>query len=317
MSARVIRTTAFFAGLVIGLAGDTAAALGELRSALAGAPSIDGPADLELSVGLVQRPRRRSDRRVQHAAWWDEGSDQVIATSPRHAARVSGSSAVLDPGGDGVSALHSLLFPVLSELFAARGLCVVHAAAVVHGSDAVLALGGSGQGKSTLVTAMLAAGHQVLGDDLAVLRLDAGQLNMAGIPQPLALPADLAGEPVVGASIVGDHRDRRSTSAIDQLDVGWHPLAVVILIQHSNDDNGTLQRATPREVFARALSSSWAGLTVGRADRALPFAATASRVPAWHLGLARAPSVRVQAAICHVEEAVGLAALSPPRDAAG
>jgi hypothetical protein len=161
---------------------------------------------------------------------------------------------------------------------------------------------------------MLAADHVILSDDLVVLRIDDGQLMVAGVPQPLALPADLADHPAVGVAITGDHRGRHSPPADTWLDTSTQPLAVVLVVAHSESADGQLLPATPREIFHWTLASCWEGGTVGRAHQALPFAAAVSRVPAWHVGHAHDPHRRIAAAGRHVDEAVRLSQL---RDAPG
>lgn len=59
-----------------------------------------------------------------------------------------------------------------------RGLVTVQASSVCVNGKAVLFLGASGVGKSTLAAALAQRGHQLLGDDFSVLSLDAG-----GAPQ--------------------------------------------------------------------------------------------------------------------------------------
>jgi len=67
------------------------------------------------------------------------------------------------------------ILSVLAPLFVARGLFPIHAAGLVLRGDAVLFVGASGSGKSTLARAALAAGHEIVGDDVVLLRrTDAG-----------------------------------------------------------------------------------------------------------------------------------------------
>lgn len=66
----------------------------------------------------------------------------------------------------------------------------LHAAGVVApGGSAVLALGPSGRGKSSLAAAWLAAGYPILGDDVVALAPDG---RAAPLPRPLKLDLDRA-----------------------------------------------------------------------------------------------------------------------------
>ncbi len=85
--------------------------------------------------------------------------------------RANGRAAVwLGEGGELPYHLVALpLLPILSWLLAARGLAVVHAAAVATASGALLIGGRSGTGKSTASLACLDAGLGFLGDDMCVI----------------------------------------------------------------------------------------------------------------------------------------------------
>ena len=63
-----------------------------------------------------------------------------------------------------------MLGHVLSYALVKQGLEPLHATTVVVGGAAVAFLGSSGQGKSTMAAAFLRAGHQILTDDLLLIR---------------------------------------------------------------------------------------------------------------------------------------------------
>jgi hypothetical protein len=61
------------------------------------------------------------------------------------------------------------------------GRVVLHAGAVVlRDGPAVLFCGASGRGKSTLVSAYVKAGHELLADDCVALRMESGQVGVYG-----------------------------------------------------------------------------------------------------------------------------------------
>jgi hypothetical protein len=182
---------------------------------------------------------------------------------------------------------------------------VVHAAAFLdrNSDGATIALGGSGQGKSTLVAAALSADRVALSDDLVVLRLNPDKsVDVCGIPQPLALPGDLADSTVVGSGIAGDHRQRRMPATTLPLDLGWHPVRAVVLVEHSDEPAGQLRVADARTTLHRLLASTLHGPSDGEVLGVFPFATAVANLPAWHLGHAVTASDRVAAAKRWLEE---------------
>ena len=292
------------AGSALRLEAATSAHFRDLRDALGEATPAEGPAEFVLrsEPGGVPMPERRPDRVVQHVRYWNEGDHQILAPGPGLTALVSPGCAVLDPGTGRVRAIHGLLLPVLTVLFAQRGACLVHGAAFLAGDGAVLVLGGSGQGKSTLVTAALSLGLDVLSDDLLVLRLLGETVSVSGVPIPLALPADQAHHPAVGCAIDGDPRDRREPAAKTVLASGRYPLQAVLLVEHSEQAHGHFRVAEGRAVLGRLLTSTLDGLSTGTARQVFPYAAAVSQVPGWHLGHAADPAVRVAGAAARINE---------------
>jgi hypothetical protein len=85
-----------------------------------------------------------------------------------------GREIVVDPGAGMTQAVLRLfiLGPALAVALHQRGRLVLHGSAVLIDQEAVLFLGCSGEGKSTLAAALHARGHPLLTDDVAALALD-------------------------------------------------------------------------------------------------------------------------------------------------
>ena len=89
---------------------------------------------------------------------------------------------VIEPHGGGDEDVTTFFVgPVVATLLQMRGVLTLHAAAVEMDAGAVLLIGSSGIGKSTLVAALVERGHALLADDLTGLAPAAGNV--------LALPA--------------------------------------------------------------------------------------------------------------------------------
>jgi len=83
-----------------------------------------------------------------------------------------------------------LLGQVLSYVLLARGVEALHGTAVLVDGEAVLLVGDSGYGKSTLAAALLGRGYPVLTDDVAALDRSRGRWRVhAGIPRLKLFPA--------------------------------------------------------------------------------------------------------------------------------
>ena len=87
--------------------------------------------------------------------------------------------------------LQSVLAPVLKEVFLSRQALLMHSAAVSFppGVGAMFVADGGG-GKTTTALAAMFAGAKLLSDDLAVVRCDADQATVEGIPERMNLTRD-------------------------------------------------------------------------------------------------------------------------------
>ncbi|MEM9302584.1 MAG: hypothetical protein AAGE01_10760 [Pseudomonadota bacterium] len=96
----------------------------------------------------------------------------------------AGRAHAIDSGQDATAMGLALTGPALALLLAARGSWMLHGSAVRHGDAALLLLGESGVGKSTLARQYADSGRR-LADDLVACRLDDDGLRWPGaLPQP-------------------------------------------------------------------------------------------------------------------------------------
>lgn len=145
------------------------------------------PPDLEITRGPVpgQLPdlvrhtpfvQVSADRRVRFAI------DGVLAVLIENGRRMTVDTVLPDDAPDLPS---MLLGPALGVVLHQRGLTPLHGACIAMHGRAVVIAGPSGAGKSTLAAALLAEGHRLLADDLAVFTTaeDGGLLAVPGYPQ--------------------------------------------------------------------------------------------------------------------------------------
>jgi hypothetical protein len=82
-----------------------------------------------------------------------------------------------------------ILGPIMSILLRQRGLLVLHASCVNINNQAIAFMGGSGWGKSTLVTAFHTKGYEVLTDDVLPIKVEQNScLVFPAYPQFKLLP---------------------------------------------------------------------------------------------------------------------------------
>ena len=152
---------------------------GRWRLVFRGAGTVEGRAQQ-----VAAWRNARGDRRIDYADgerfWIAGGGERIVRLPPRGA-----------PAGDRL--LERALGAPLALALAARGVHLLHAAAVAAGGDALVAItGASGAGKSTLAAA--AAGHPDLGlervaDDILPVRLGAAPAALPHFPQLKLAPA--------------------------------------------------------------------------------------------------------------------------------
>ncbi len=85
------------------------------------------------------------------------------------------------PGADERVLRKMILTDVFAALLHQRGFLTLHASAAAIDGEAVIFLGKSGRGKSTLALALHARGHQLVADDVVAVKLDG--------PSPVVPPA--------------------------------------------------------------------------------------------------------------------------------
>ena len=139
--------------------------------------------DVTVRLGAVPETLPGGPGNAVHTALWQarpgaflmhvEGVARYLATGGR--------DVLIEPLGadDGVAAF--FVSSPLTVLLQQRGVATLHAAAVATGAGAVLLLGRSGIGKSSLAAALVERGYPLLADDVTGVMTDAGG-------RPVALP---------------------------------------------------------------------------------------------------------------------------------
>lgn len=137
--------------------------------------------------------------------------------------------------GSSEETLHSyLLGQALSFALLNRGIEQWHASVTVHDGEALVLLGDSGMGKSTLAAALIQAGGQLLTDDMLVMRSGGGRVM--GFPGPPRLKL----MPEAARSTIGLPRRRRR----------MHPRVKKLLLPL--ESNGSFGAVPVRRIYVLA-----------------------------------------------------------------
>jgi hypothetical protein len=188
---------------------------------------------------------------------WHQGCDLVVHLDDVPAgARATPDGAWIGGHSENLDHVWQQLFHfTVTHVLAHHDRYVLHAAGLVaENGNAYVVLGASGQGKSTLALAAVAAGWRLLGDDLVVIRPGVVGPEASGIARRVALPGDLGTVLGVAPPIVGDHR-RRWELSVDVLSRGWFPVAGIIDVGHSRSLDGELQALCGEGAMYRVLGS--------------------------------------------------------------
>jgi hypothetical protein len=190
--------------------------------------------------------------------------------------------------------IRQLLAEALAVWFGTRGDVVLHASLVARGDDALLALGPTGSGKSTVAAAAFAAGWNVHSDDLTIVRRVGDTARAYGIPKrPNFDPTIAGGLNMAVTPATGDPRGRVAASA-SEMTAGWTSLRATVALDHSSGDGGMSRLERP-DVLHAVIAATFAAGNPAYLARQLGTLAFVAALPAFRLELAVAADIRLAA----------------------
>jgi hypothetical protein len=150
-----------------------------------------------------------------------------------------GNTIIVDPcpGLDERMLYLLLLGPVLAVLLRQREYLPLHASAVAVDDGAVLFLGSSGWGKSTMAAALHARGHGLVTDDLAAVRVDGNHpVVFPALPQLKLWPEALAslGEDPEKLPRWNPHLEKRARLAAHKFSLSPLPIKKIYVLEEGN-----------------------------------------------------------------------------------
>lgn len=195
-----------------------------------------------------------------------------------------GDRRIAVPEGDDVARREERLWGIPALLcFLHRGDLPLHAAAVEVDGRAILLAAPGTFGKTTLAAAFFSAGHRLLSEDLACLRLQEGPAIVPG-PAMLRVRADVAAQLDVAGEVVSTAGERTHVALPSPRgDCRPVPLQAIVLLLPSTDEL-TLTRVAARDAVRDLWALSFRLPT--EADSARTFSALADltgQVPVWSM----------------------------------
>ncbi len=241
------------AGLPLLMHAADAAHLATMHAAFGTGAATTGPPEAELHYGpgRMTMPDREPDAHQPDLDVWNDG-DVLLLSSDAHGIQARVTPTLIDAVSTAAPherALRRVFQPVITHVLAHRGVFVLHAASMRRGDHGLLALGDTGQGKSTIALAAFQDDWRVMGDDLVALWLaDGVPMNgtpmIRGLPKPMALPSDVAADrsPALrdAEMLDWDHR-RRLHVPVEQLELRPVPLGAIVVVQHGHDPRSTFE----------------------------------------------------------------------------
>jgi hypothetical protein len=238
--------------------------------------------------------------------WWTGADTLVIRTEAGLTARSTAEAVVV--GGDAPGLAREFRFVALialAHLLARHDRHLVHGAAVVIGPGALLVVGDTGTGKSTLAFAAHRLGWPVLADDAVLLRRDGGHVYVQGVPRPVAVGADVTSDPVVGGRVVPDDARARTELPAGTLASGEYPVAVVAVTAGRDPAGPTIAALRGASALRMILRASFVLADADVRPALFALGGDLARLPVWSLCHGDDPTTALADATAQLESLQG------------
>ena len=287
------------AGIAVSLEADETSRWRALDALFGLCPTVDDDGALRLcfSASPPPAPARPPDVRFSDVELWytEEGvvtrhRDGIVVVRDGDEIRAGGPAAA-----DGsAKAFRRAVQHVLADAMAVHGRFALHGAVVVDGTGAIIVLGDTGAGKSTLAVSALRLGWSVVTDDIAwVAAAQDGSLTISGFPKPLHAPPEvLDGLPVEADRVVDDPRERFVLRTGLSADDVAHPVRGIVIVRHGLAAATLVPFPTGPRLLTMVMRSFPLQGSPTRVRQFFPFAARLSHTPAVLLEHAKDPTAR-------------------------
>lgn len=190
---------------------------------------------------------------------------------------------------------HLLVDQIWPRLVAHNGQLVIHASAAANKDGAIMAVGQSGRGKSTLAASLHQRGLSLLGDDAIVISQQSGMSHCRAVYQSLRLfPDSIASvfdAPVTQSEVAAYTAKRNIRLDGTAEDTFSHPIrAIFFLDADDGHSRAASEEIAPADACMRLIEHSfWLDPTdvLRTADKLKSASALASGVPCFQLSFPR------------------------------
>ena len=228
---------------------------------------------------------REPERRIDSLDLWYPAPDGLLVAAPGalRAAASPHEVVVTSPDTWNASLFRQVSVFGLTHLEGSHGWHVLHGGAIVTDRGAILVLGASGSGKSTVVASALATNRPVLGDDIIAVQARRSGLVVVGIGRPITVPEDLVpAHCSVERRAVDDPRGRVELG-IESRSSSEHLVSAVLLTGHASSTEAQLDRVTSEESLQHVLSASASTGDRRRFPETFSISAAIARAPSYRL----------------------------------
>ncbi|MFI5047342.1 MAG: hypothetical protein ACHQIG_09790 [Acidimicrobiia bacterium] len=223
---------------------------------------------------------------------WRPAQDEVVLRSPEGlTARSSANEIVVGGAADALARVfRNVCVVALTHLFAAHDRHLFHAGAFVIDDRAVLVLGNTGSGKSTLTYAAVRLGWPVLADDLVALCRQDGVVRARGMPRPISVPRDMLADGPSGGRPVPEDPRRRTELPVGTLAGTTHQVAGIVVTERGPGPSSTVESLAGLDALRHVLQASTSLADRDLLPDVLAIAAQVARGPRWLLRHGTDPS---------------------------
>lgn len=193
-------------------------------------------------------------------------------------------------------------FIALTHLLAQQGRHVLHAGAVAADGQAILVLGDTGTGKSTLVFSALQRGWLALSDDMVAVHRHDGFVHAVGLPRPISVPRDVLTVEIPGTRPVPEDVRSRTELPAANFATDVHPVGAIVVTSHGSVPDAVIEPMRAHDTLRVVLRASTSLVDPAVFPEVFAVAGALARTPAWSLAHGSDPASRLDTAARQLEE---------------